>query len=126
MALEQKLRLAEEQVRLAKEQAESEAAARAVSHTQESKKKAQEEVAAAKKLADQEAAARKKAEEEEAARKKAEALAEAARAEMAGVLCGVCWGVRSPSGSLGRAYVAVCDSLTVFVPLFVCVCVSAS
>jgi colicin import membrane protein len=63
----------------------------AVSHTQETKKKAEEEVAAAKKLADQEAAARKKAEEEEAARKKAEALAEAARAEKAGVLCGV-WG----------------------------------
>ena len=33
-----------------------------------------------------------KAEEAEAARKKAEALAEAARAEKAGVLCGV-WGV---------------------------------
>ena len=84
MALEQKLRLAEEQVRLAKEQAESEAAARAVAHIQESKKKAEEEVAAAKRLADQEAAARKKAE-------RAEALAEAARAEKAGVLCGV-WG----------------------------------
>ena len=91
MALEQKLWLAEEQVRLAKEQAELEAAARAVSHTQELKKKAEEEAAAAKQLADQEAAARKKAEEEEAARKKAEALAEAARAEKAGVLCGV-WG----------------------------------
>ena len=62
-----------------------------MAHIQESKKKAEEEVAAAKRLADQEAAARKKAEEEEAARKKAEALAEAARAEKAGVLCGV-WG----------------------------------
>ena len=51
-----------------------------------------EVAAAAKKLADQEAAARKKVEEEEAARKKAEALAEATRAEKAGVLCGVCGG----------------------------------
>ena len=59
-----------------------------MAHIQESKKKAEEEVAAAKRLADQEAAARKKAEEEEAARKKAEALAEAARAEKAGVVCG--------------------------------------
>ena len=59
---------------------------------EESKKKAEEEAAVAKKLVDQEAAARKKAEEEEAARKKAEALAEAARAEKSGVLCGV-WGV---------------------------------
>ncbi len=41
-------------------------------------------------LADQEAATRKKAEAEEVARKKAEALAEAARAETAGVLCVVC------------------------------------
>ena len=32
------------------------------------------------------------AEEEEVARKEAEALAEAARAETAGVLCGVCVG----------------------------------
>ena len=106
-ALEQKLRLAEEQVRLAKEQAESEAAARAVSHTQESKKKAEEEVAAAKKLADQEAAARRKAEEEETARKKAEALAEAARAEKAGVLYGV-WGDEVNVWELGEG---VCSSL---------------
>jgi hypothetical protein len=61
-----------------------------VAHAQESKKKAEEEVAAAKKLADQEEAARKKAEAlAEAARKKVEAEAEAARAEKAGVLCGV-------------------------------------
>ena len=109
-ALEQKLRLAEEQVRLAKEQAESEAAARAVSHTQESKKKAEEEVAAAKKLADQEEAARKKAEAlAEAARKKAEALAEAARAEKAGVLCGVLCG--DGKLTLWELVAGVCSSL---------------
>ena len=62
---------------------------------------AKAKAAAAKKLADQEAAARKKAEEEEAARKKAEALAEATRAEKAGVLCGVCGGEGSPSGRWG-------------------------
>ena len=45
-------------------------------------------------------AAIKKA-EEEAARKKAEALAEAAQAEKAGVLCGVCVGVGSPTGRWG-------------------------
>jgi hypothetical protein len=57
--------------------------------------------AAEKNLADQEAAARKEAEEEEAARKKAEALAEATRAEKAGVWCGVCvWG-GSPCGRWG-------------------------
>jgi hypothetical protein len=106
VALEQKLRLAEKQVRLAKEQAESDAAARALAHIQESKKKAEEEVAAAKKLADQEAAARKKAEEEEAARKKAEALAEAARAEKAGVLCGVWGGL-----TLWELGAGVCSSL---------------
>jgi len=93
-ALEQKLRLAEEQVRLAKEQAESEAAARAVSHTQESKKKAEEEVAAAKKLADQEAAARFLREVGHGVRSDhLIALAEAARADKAGVLCVVWCGV---------------------------------
>ncbi len=62
---------------------------------------AKEQAAAAKKHADQEAAARKKAQEEEAARKKAEALAEAARAEKAGVLCGVCVGWVHPLGGGG-------------------------
>ena len=38
------------------------------------------------------------AEEEQAARKKAEELAEASRAEKAGVLCGVWGGKGSPSG----------------------------
>ncbi len=117
MALELKQRIAEEQVRLAKEQAESEAAARAVSHTQEFKK-AEEKVAAAKELADQEAAARKMAEEKEAARKKAEALAEAARADKAGVLCGVYGGLRLLSGSWGRAYLVVCERLC----LSLCAC----
>ena len=51
---------------------------------------AEAEKAAAEKARKQ-AAARQKAEEEEAAREKAEALVEAARAEKAGVLCGV-WG----------------------------------
>jgi hypothetical protein len=113
VALEQKLRLAEEQVRLAKEQAESDAAARAVAHAQESKKKAEEEVAAAKKLADQ----------EEAARKKAEALAEAARAEKAGVLCGVLCG----DGKLtlwelvaGVCCSLICDSLCFCLSLRAC------
>ena len=63
---------------------------------------------AAKKLADQEAAARKKTEEEETARKKAEALAEVARAEKAGVLCGVCVGVEVKLLEFG---VGVCSSL---------------
>jgi hypothetical protein len=58
------------------------------------------------------AAARKKAEEEEAAReeaarKEAEALAEAARAEKAGVLCGVWGGWGHPLG-VGAG---VCSSL---------------
>ena len=56
---------------------------------------------AAKKLEDQEAAAKKMAEEEKVARKKAEELAEASRAEKAGVWCGVCvWG-GSPCGRWG-------------------------
>jgi len=74
------------------------AAAEADAKAEEAKHKAEEEAAAAKKLADQVAAARKKAEEEETARKKAEALAEATRAEKAGVLCGVWGGKGSPSG----------------------------
>ncbi len=64
-------------------------------------KKAEEQAAAAKNLPDQQAAARMKALEEEAARKKAEALAEAARAEKAGVLCGVWGGWGHPLGGGG-------------------------
>ena len=71
MALEQKLRLAEEQVRLAKEQAESEAAARAEAHS--SRKELEEELARTKKAADE---AKKKA-EEEAKKKEEEAEARA-------------------------------------------------
>ena len=74
MALEQKLGLAEEQVRLAKEQAESEAAARAEAHS--SRKELEEELARTKKAADE---AKKKAEEE--AKKKVEE-AEARAKEM--------------------------------------------
>jgi len=47
-------------------------------------------------------------------------LAEAARTEKAGVLCGVCGGLRSTSGSWGRAYEAVCDSLCLCLSLCVC------
>jgi len=77
------------------------AAAEADAKAEEAKHKAEEEAAAAKKLADQVAAARKKAEEEETARKKAEALAEAARAEKAGVVCGVWGGWGHPLGGGG-------------------------
>ncbi len=65
-----------------------------------------EENAAAEKARKQ-AAARKKAEEEEAARKEAEALAEAACAEKAGVLC-VVWGRWSQPLGVGAG---VCSSL---------------
>jgi hypothetical protein len=71
-----------------------------------------EEEAAADKAAAEKAAA--------AARKKAEALAEAARDEKAGVLCGV-WGLLwSSSGRWGRAYAAVCDSFCFCLSLCAC------
>ena len=73
-------------------------AARDVAHSQESKKKTQQEVPPSKKLADHEATVRRKAADEEAARNRAEAVPEAARAAKAGALWCVGRGVFSPVG----------------------------